>query len=244
MGGSPSQQCVHIFTMAGGSLPSPPSSDHGTFHHMWFLFCFVLFCLLLLFSMAGDPSLRPFPQITEPFIICGFCFVLFCFVCCCYLAWQVTTPFAPSLRPRHLSSAVVLFFIWQVDPTLRPFPQTSALFISFCVFSTRPFPQSTALFISCCCCFPLAPSLRPRHFSSTVVVVFPLASLLGPRHFSPTVFFPRQVDPSPLPFPQTTARQIGWRSTEKNLALEKYGKYAKPKGGLVRQLKWPMEAVQ
>ncbi|XP_070189709.1 ciliary microtubule inner protein 1-like [Littorina saxatilis] len=53
-----------------------------------------------------------------------------------------------------------------------------------------------------------------------------------------------KVDPSPRPFPKTTSRQIGWRSTEKSLALEKYGKYAKPKGGLVKQLKWPMEAVQ
>ncbi|KAL8613892.1 hypothetical protein ACOMHN_032882 [Nucella lapillus] len=52
-----------------------------------------------------------------------------------------------------------------------------------------------------------------------------------------------KVDPSPQPYPQTTSRQIGWRSTEKGLALEKYGKYARPKGGLVRQLKWPMEAV-
>ncbi|KAK7493815.1 hypothetical protein BaRGS_00014956, partial [Batillaria attramentaria] len=53
-----------------------------------------------------------------------------------------------------------------------------------------------------------------------------------------------KVLPSPRPFPQTTSRQIGWRSTERSLALEKYGKYAKPKGGLVRQLNWPQEAVQ
>ncbi|XP_076449412.1 ciliary microtubule inner protein 1-like [Babylonia areolata] len=53
-----------------------------------------------------------------------------------------------------------------------------------------------------------------------------------------------KVDPSPSPYPQTASRQIGWRSTDKGLALEKYGKYAKPKGGLVNQLEWPLEAVQ
>lgn len=49
--------------------------------------------------------------------------------------------------------------------------------------------------------------------------------------------------PSSKPVPRTTAGQIGWRSTEKPLALERYGKYAKPKGGLVAQLNWPQEGV-
>ncbi|KAL8561443.1 hypothetical protein ACOMHN_046899 [Nucella lapillus] len=53
-----------------------------------------------------------------------------------------------------------------------------------------------------------------------------------------------KVEPSPCPFPKTSSQQIGWRSTEKSLSLEKYGKYADPKGSLVRQLKWPLEAVQ
>ena len=52
-----------------------------------------------------------------------------------------------------------------------------------------------------------------------------------------------KVDPSPRPFPKTTAQNIGWRSTHDNLALDKYGKYAKPKGGLVKQLNWPSEAI-
>ena len=52
-----------------------------------------------------------------------------------------------------------------------------------------------------------------------------------------------KVDPSPKPFPKTTAGGIGWRSTEPKLKLEKYGGYAKPKGGLVKQLNWPMEAI-
>lgn len=52
-----------------------------------------------------------------------------------------------------------------------------------------------------------------------------------------------KVEPSPKPFPKTTAQTVGWRSTSKIHALEKYGKYAKPKGGLVRQLNWPREAI-
>ena len=52
-----------------------------------------------------------------------------------------------------------------------------------------------------------------------------------------------KVDPSPKPVPKTTAQAIGWRSAEKTLALDKYGKYANPKGGLVKQLNWPPEAI-
>ncbi|XP_046584996.1 uncharacterized protein C20orf85 homolog isoform X1 [Haliotis rubra] len=52
-----------------------------------------------------------------------------------------------------------------------------------------------------------------------------------------------KVQPSPRPFPSTTSQQIGWRSTRTEHKLEKYGKYAKPKGGLVKQLNWPQEAV-
>ncbi|XP_069112121.1 ciliary microtubule inner protein 1-like isoform X2 [Argopecten irradians] len=51
------------------------------------------------------------------------------------------------------------------------------------------------------------------------------------------------VEASPKPFPKTTARDIGWRSTNPANKLEKYGKYAKPKGGLIRQLNWPTEAI-
>ncbi|RUS91990.1 hypothetical protein EGW08_000203 [Elysia chlorotica] len=49
--------------------------------------------------------------------------------------------------------------------------------------------------------------------------------------------------PSTRPVPKTTAGQVGWRSTDRALALEKYGGYAKPKGGLVKQLNWPQEGV-
>ncbi|XP_071501032.1 ciliary microtubule inner protein 1-like [Diadema antillarum] len=52
-----------------------------------------------------------------------------------------------------------------------------------------------------------------------------------------------KVLPSPQPFPQTTASKIGWRSAHPQHSLEIYGKYAKPKGGLIKQLNWPPEGV-
>jgi len=55
----------------------------------------------------------------------------------------------------------------------------------------------------------------------------------------------RRVDvrPSPLPVPKTTSQMIGWRSTDKMCQLERYGRYAPPKGGLIKQLNWPTEAI-
>ena len=132
--------------MPGGSLPSPPSSDHGTFHHLWFLFCSV--CLLLLFSMAGDPSLRPFPQTTAPFISCFFFYM------------------AGGPNPSQLPSDVCTFHqLLRVFFPPRPFPQTTALFISCCVFSPRPFLRTTALFINCCI-FPMAGGPLPSPLPS------------------------------------------------------------------------------
>ncbi|XP_074645447.1 ciliary microtubule inner protein 1-like [Tubulanus polymorphus] len=52
-----------------------------------------------------------------------------------------------------------------------------------------------------------------------------------------------EVLPSPRPFPRTTAQQIGWRSSQRDLLLDRYGGYARGKGGLIKQLKWPAEAV-
>jgi len=49
--------------------------------------------------------------------------------------------------------------------------------------------------------------------------------------------------PSSKPVPRTTCGQIGWRSGDKELNLEKYGRYCRPRGGLIKQLKWPNEAV-
>ncbi|XP_071957470.1 ciliary microtubule inner protein 1-like isoform X2 [Antedon mediterranea] len=51
------------------------------------------------------------------------------------------------------------------------------------------------------------------------------------------------VHPSPKPFPQTTSSEVGWRSSCPQHSLEKYGKYARPKGGLIKAFKWPPEAI-
>ena len=52
-----------------------------------------------------------------------------------------------------------------------------------------------------------------------------------------------KVYPSTRQVPKTTSDMIGWRSTDPLLKLERYGAYAKGKGGLVRQLNWPTEAI-
>ena len=52
-----------------------------------------------------------------------------------------------------------------------------------------------------------------------------------------------EVHPSVKPVPKTTSAQIGWRSTDKLLRLERYGAYAKPKGSIIKSLNWPDEAV-
>lgn len=69
-----------------------------------------------------------------------------------------------------------------------------------------------------------------------------------PPHLQPPPVTPIEkyikVGPSPNPVPNTTAKMIGWRSGLPQLQLERYGKYANPKGGLVKQLNWPEEAVE
>ncbi|KAL3860227.1 hypothetical protein ACJMK2_010381 [Sinanodonta woodiana] len=52
-----------------------------------------------------------------------------------------------------------------------------------------------------------------------------------------------KVEPSPKPYPQTTAQFVGWRSSHRNLKLDKYGKYASPKGSIIKRLNWPPEAI-
>ena len=44
-------------------------------------------------------------------------------------------------------------------------------------------------------------------------------------------------------YPATTTGLVGWRSTKPDCKLEIYGSYAKGKGGLVKQLKWPQEGI-
>ena len=47
--------------------------------------------------------------------------------------------------------------------------------------------------------------------------------------------------PSPRPIPSTTNRVIGWRTSDKTYALEKYGKYARGQESLHKKFKWPLE---
>uniref|UniRef100_A0A0B6ZJA1 Uncharacterized protein n=1 Tax=Arion vulgaris TaxID=1028688 RepID=A0A0B6ZJA1_9EUPU len=50
--------------------------------------------------------------------------------------------------------------------------------------------------------------------------------------------------PSTKPVPKTTAGEVGWRSADKLLALDKYGTYARPNGNILKQLNWPRDAVE
>jgi len=49
--------------------------------------------------------------------------------------------------------------------------------------------------------------------------------------------------PSTKPVPKTTAGEIGWRSSEQRLRLDKFGSNIQPRGNILKQLKWPNEAV-
>lgn len=52
-----------------------------------------------------------------------------------------------------------------------------------------------------------------------------------------------KVLPSVKPVPRTTSGEIGWRSGVEQHKLDKYGRYCRPKGGLIKQLNWPNEAI-
>jgi hypothetical protein len=49
------------------------------------------------------------------------------------------------------------------------------------------------------------------------------------------------INPSPRPVPLTTNKLIGWKTTDKNYTLEKYGKYARGQESLHKKFKWPIE---
>ncbi|VDL88453.1 unnamed protein product [Schistocephalus solidus] len=51
-----------------------------------------------------------------------------------------------------------------------------------------------------------------------------------------------KVLPSPMPFPQTSTGQIGWRANNEYV-LDRYGRYCKEKLSIQQQLKWPDEAL-
>jgi hypothetical protein len=45
------------------------------------------------------------------------------------------------------------------------------------------------------------------------------------------------------PFPRTTSKEIGWRSSRKEHGLELYGRWGRGKGSILKHLKWPNDAV-
>ncbi|XP_028392431.1 uncharacterized protein C20orf85-like [Dendronephthya gigantea] len=44
-------------------------------------------------------------------------------------------------------------------------------------------------------------------------------------------------------FPKTSSGEIGWRSTQPQCRLERYGRYTKPVQGVLKSLNWPPESV-
>ena len=52
-----------------------------------------------------------------------------------------------------------------------------------------------------------------------------------------------KVEPSPKPYPQTTTRHIGWRSSKRVHKLEIYGEYTRPKGCIYKTFNWPIDAI-
>lgn len=51
------------------------------------------------------------------------------------------------------------------------------------------------------------------------------------------------VGTSTRPFPKTSSGDIGWRSTQPQCRLERYGRYTKPVIGVLKSLNWPPESV-
>jgi len=68
-----------------------------------------------------------------------------------------------------------------------------------------------------------------------------------PKHLqiapSPDIRECVQAFPSTKPVPKTSSGEIGWRSSDYHLRLDKYGSYTPPRGNIMKQLKWPDEAV-
>ena len=44
-------------------------------------------------------------------------------------------------------------------------------------------------------------------------------------------------------FPKTTSKMVGWRSSEKQCQLERYGRYTKKQQGFLKSLNWPLESI-
>lgn len=45
------------------------------------------------------------------------------------------------------------------------------------------------------------------------------------------------------PFPVTTAKEVGWRSGQKELNLEVFGRWARGNRSIHKQLNWPHDAI-
>ena len=44
-------------------------------------------------------------------------------------------------------------------------------------------------------------------------------------------------------FPKTTSKMVGWRSSEKQCQLERYGRYTRKQEGFLKSLNWPLESI-
>lgn len=51
------------------------------------------------------------------------------------------------------------------------------------------------------------------------------------------------VGKSTQPYPKTTSRMVGWRSSEEQCKLEKYGRYTKKQQTFLKSMKWPLESI-
>ncbi|KAK3742739.1 hypothetical protein QZH41_018954 [Actinostola sp. cb2023] len=51
------------------------------------------------------------------------------------------------------------------------------------------------------------------------------------------------VGKSTASYPYTTSQEIGWRSSQRQCNLERYGRYTKPMSSFLKQMKWPPEAI-
>ncbi|XP_064399085.1 ciliary microtubule inner protein 1-like [Halichondria panicea] len=45
------------------------------------------------------------------------------------------------------------------------------------------------------------------------------------------------------PFPMVSSREVGWRSGKRECRLEIYGRWGRPKYSIIKQLRWPNDAV-
>ena len=43
--------------------------------------------------------------------------------------------------------------------------------------------------------------------------------------------------------PKTTSKMIGWRSSEQQCQLERYGRYTKKQQNFLKSMKWPLESI-